>query len=111
MNSEIQSPFILIKRLEADVLRLLSHIDITDLDSVQQRTLIQLKNEMTDARLDVQDYELAETREHQLRNAKDAIRRLAHVQKAISDNDLHVFGAVDVAHLLAQIGQVTDRLK
>lgn len=105
------SPFILAKRLEADVNRLLYGIDAAELDTKEQQTLILLKNTLVDARLDVQDYELAETREFQLGNAKDAKHRLTIIQEIISENSLQTFGPVDVAHLLAQIGQITDRLK
>ncbi len=104
------SPFLLVKQLESDVLRLLSTIEITDLDIVQQRTLTQLKNSLVDARLDVQDYELAETRELQIGNRDDARRRLEYVQKTIADNTFNAFGSVDVAHLIAQIGQISDHL-
>jgi hypothetical protein len=105
------SPFLLTKQLEANILRLLAHIDIVDLNTKEQHILAQLKNSLIDARLEIQDYELAETRELQLGNAKQAKEYLDAVQKTISNNSLNVFGPVDVAHLTAYIGQITDRLK
>lgn len=106
-----QSPFILMKQLEGDVLRLLSHLDITLLDTKEQHLIAQLKNGLIDARLEIQDYELAETREHQLRNARDAKKYLIKIEKFITTNPSGAFGAVDTAHLFAQIGQIGDRLK
>ena len=93
-----------------DVLGLLSGIDITDLSASEQKVLARLKSGLVDIRLEVQDYELAETRELQLKNAKKAQEYLKAVEKTISDNVLNVFGPVDVAHLTAYIGQITDRL-
>lgn len=101
----------LVKGLETDVLRLLSHFDVADLDVRQQQDLAQLKNGLIDARLEIQDYELAETRDDQLRNAKTAKKYLHNVEKLIVANPAGIFGAVDVAHLTAYIGQIQDKLR
>lgn len=93
------------------MLRLLNGIDLPTLDSKEQRLISELKNTLIDARLDIQDYELAETREFQLGNAKEALVRLKKVQTIISSNVLNVFGAVDVAHLVAQIEQIKAKLR
>lgn len=106
-----KSPFILAKRLEADVLRLLSHIDITELSPGEQQELSILKNSLIDARLEIQDYELAETREFQLKNAQQAKDYLATAHAGIIKNPKNTFGAVDVAHLTAYIGQIVDNLR
>ena len=105
------SPFLLVKQLQADVFGLLRGFDIGDLDVAEQKRVDQLRVDLTDARLDIQDYELAETRDDQLRNAKDARARLLRAQHYISTNNLSVFGPVEVAHLTAQIGQINDRLR
>lgn len=106
-----ESPYVLAKKLEADIVRLLSTLDVATSSPKEHTTLAELKNTMIDARLDIQDYELAETRDFQLENAREAKERLMIVQGHISANTLHVFGAVDVAHLTARIGQITDLLK
>lgn len=111
MAENIQSPFLLVKRLEADVLRLLGQIDLMLLSIEEQQKIARLKNNLIDARLEIQDYELAETRDDQLRNAADAKKYLKKVRVVISGNQLNVFGAVDVAHLTAKIEQIADRLK
>lgn len=109
--SNTTSPFLLAKQLEGDILRLLAHIDLTLLETKEQNIIAQLKNGLIDARLEIQDYELAETRDHQLRNAHDAKKYLVRIEKFITTNPANVFGAVDTAHLFAQIGQISDRLK
>lgn len=105
------SPFLLAKQLEGDVLRLFSGIDIADLNNAEQQSVIRLKNALVDARLEIQDYELAETRDMQLKNAKNARHYLDTIQHLILANPSNVLGAVDVAHLTAYIGQITDNLK
>lgn len=105
------SPFLLVKRLEADVLRLLSGLDVSFLSMEEQHKVSRLKHDLVDARLEIQDYELAETRDDQLRNSADSRKYLHKVKSAITDNTLHVFGAVDVAHLSAQIEQISDSLR
>lgn len=105
------SPFLLVKQLEADIVRLLSHLDLPTLQIKEQQGVAQLRNSMVDARLDVQDYELAETREDQLRNAKDAKKRLHTVEQLILANPSNVFGSVEVAQLSAYIGQIVDKLR
>lgn len=105
------SPFLVVKQLQGDVLRLLSGIDTTILDTKEQQAIEGLRNNLVDVRLEVQNYELAETRDHQLRNAKAARKYLHSIEKLIISNPSGVFGPVDVAHLTAYIGQITDRLK
>ena len=106
-----ESPFLLAKRLEADVLRLVSQLDPTYLTSEQQRKAGQLRNSLIDVRLEIQDYELAETRDDQLRNAAVSKKYLQKIRLLITDNSLDVFGAVDVAHLTAQVEQISDYLR
>lgn len=109
--SKSESPFLLIRQLESDVTRLLAQLDIALLTLAEQRKVSELKHSLIDARLEIQDYELAETREDQLRNAKDSKKYLHTAQTIVSSNTIHVFGAVDVAHIVAQIGQIIDRLR
>lgn len=105
------SPFVLAKQLESDVTRLFSHIDVHELAAAEQQLVRELRHGLIDARLEIQDYELAETRELQLKNAKSAREFLLHIQNIISSNTISVFGAVDVALLTALIGQITDKLR
>lgn len=105
-----ESPFLLMKQLEADIGRLIADLDVATLETREQHKLAQLKNSLIDARLDIQDYELAETREHQIRNAQDARRRLLQIEKALTEKPMHILGTVDVAFLAAQIGYISGKL-
>ena len=106
----ISSPFLLVKQLQGDILRLLMSVDVTSLDIKEQQAVEDLRNNLIDARLEIQDYELAETREHQLRNAKAAKEYLQTVEKLIISNPAGIFGPVEFAHLTACISQITDRI-
>lgn len=110
MTETYKSPYILVKELEADVLRLLSQLDLQLLSTPEQQKVARLKNNLIDARLEIQDYELAETRENQLRNVAASKKYLQKIRVVVSSNHLNVFGAVDVAHLGAKIEQIADRL-
>lgn len=106
---EDKSPFLLVKRLQSDVLRLLSQVEPSS--GAEQRKIEQLQNNLIDVRIEIQDYELAETRGDQLRNKEDAEKYLQKIKSTITDSSINVFGAVDVAHLTAQVEQITDRLR
>lgn len=101
----------LVSELKQDILRQLSRLDIVSLPTKEQEVIEQLRGEIVDARLDIKDYELAETRDDQLRNAKDAKKRLHTVEQLILANPSNIFGSVEVAQLTAYIGHITDRLR
>lgn len=105
------SLFILAKSLEGSVARLLRAIDVYELPT-KQRTLIEnLKRELSDTKLEVRDYELAETRQFQLTNATKAKRYLSQANKHIlAASEANLFGPADVAQLSAQIEQISNNL-
>jgi len=106
------SPFLLIKSLETQLSRVLSAIDVFDLPMAEQKLIIGLKTELTDARLDIRDYELSETRNAQLGKARDAKKRLEKIRKGIlAASEYNVFGAADVAQVSAQLEQIIENLR
>lgn len=111
MGLEEQSPFLAIKSLELQLIGILSAIDIYAVSASEQKTVALLKRELTDARLDVRDYELSETRVEQLGKAQEARQRLNHVRRLIlSASEFDIFGPVDVAQLTAQVELIDSRL-
>lgn len=109
MNST--SPFILVGQLNHDILRQLSKVDVVELTIKDQQAIEQLRNEIMDARLEVKDYELAETRDDQLRNAKAAKDGLHRAEQIVLLNPGNAFGAVEVAHISAYISNIRDKLR
>jgi hypothetical protein len=106
---ENMSPFLAAQRVEQQVKALLKVADTDYLEPVEQKALSVIRRLLTDARLDIRDYELSETREEQLKCAAAARKRLQKLQKAILTASL-VFGPADVAQLSAQLEQIEGRL-
>lgn len=106
-----QSPFAVIKQLQADILRLLRAIDVTDYSLAEQKSIAVLKNTLADVRLDIQDYEFAETKADQERFSKDAKKRLAETHVLLLSLPAGIAGPVDIAHLSAYISDIIDRLR
>ena len=101
------SPYRLVKQLERQVLGGLSSVDEADIPTSGQQAIRELRRALTDARLDIRDYELSETREAQLELRKDARNRLLGVRQGILQaSEYNIFNAVDVAHLSAIVEQV-----
>jgi hypothetical protein len=104
-----KSPFLRIKQLEIHINGILSSVDLYELERTQQKIVVALKRELVDARLDIRDYELSETRNEQLENAKNARKRIDTLRMQIlSASEYDLFGAVDVAQLTAQLDQIAD---
>lgn len=109
---ESQSPFLAVKDLEAQLNSIFSMIDIYDLPATEAKLVNTLKREVVDARLDIRDYELSETRDEQLECAKVAKKRLEHVRKNIlAASEHNIFGAADVAQLSARLEQIIGNLR
>jgi len=110
MNME--SPFLAIKNLETQLNGLLAAIDLYALPVGERKLVTVLRREVTDARLDIRDYELSETRAEQLDNAKQAKERLERMRKTIlAISEYNIFSAVDVAQLTAQLDQIIEALR
>ena len=109
---EITSPYTLIKQLEAQVRSGLSGLDLMTLPLGEQKVLEELRQALVDARLTAQDYELSETRDMQLKRAKEAKQLLRQAEKGILTASHHdVFGPVEVAHLSANIERAIGHLQ
>jgi hypothetical protein len=109
---EVQSPYLLMQQFERLLLGHLSAIDIYDVPAAERKVITALKHETVDARLDIRDYELSETREEQLDNAKEAKSRLQRLHKHIlAASEYNVFSAIDVAQMSATLEQIKERLK
>ncbi|HEY5806098.1 MAG TPA: hypothetical protein VIS56_01780 [Candidatus Saccharimonadales bacterium] len=104
---EETSPFKLAKDISAHVARLVSGLDIDSLPLNVRETVMTLKAQATDIRLDVRDYGMAETREDQQRLAKEAVERLESIQATIlKASEYNLLSAADVAQLSAQLQQL-----
>ena len=92
------------------MLQLLRAVDTADYTIKEQQTIATLKNTLADVRLDIQDYEFAETKAEQLRFSTDAKRRLDKIHTLLLALPLGVAGPVDIAQLSAYIEHIKERL-
>lgn len=108
---ESESPFLLIKALEAQLNSVLSAVDIYALGAGEQKVVASIKREIIDARLDIRDYELSETRLEQVKCATAAKKRLEDIRKLIlSASEYNVFSAIEVAQLSAQVEHINGNI-
>jgi hypothetical protein len=102
---ENTSPFLAMQRMEAQLKGLLRNIDTELLTAAEQKAVAAIKRLMVDARLDIRDYELSETRVEQLQNAETAKKRIATLQSHVLEAGA-VFGPADVAQIGGQLEQI-----
>lgn len=107
---ENQSPFLAMQQAETQIKRLLRGVDADLLSPDEKKALASVRRLAVDARLDIRDYELSETRAEQLKCAAAGKRRLGKLQAAILAVG-QVFGPADVAHVTAALEQITENLQ
>ncbi len=97
------------QRAEGQIKAVLRAVDVDVLTPDEKKAFATVKRLATDARLDIRDYELSETRDEQLKCAVSARKRLSKLQAAILGTG-QAFGPADVAQLGAQLEQIAGRL-
>lgn len=103
---------VLVKRVESQIRQVLRKVDLADLTGRDRKFITDLQQNLIDARIYVSSYELSETREEQLDNAKKSKKWLnAALKNILSASESDIFGAIDVAELSAQIERIKDNLK
>ena len=104
------SPFLAMQKLDTQLKGMVRFVDVEILEPVEKKALTDIKRLSTDAKLDIRDYELSETREEQLKYAAAAKKRLKKLDHCILAAG-NVFGATDVAQLGAQLEQINGWLE
>lgn len=105
------SLYVLVRRLGTDITRVVARIDVSQLDASQRHILTRLRGNIADARLDVREYEFAETRAEQIQSAKEGRERLEQLRKSmLTASEYNFFSAIEVAALSAQIDRIIDSL-
>lgn len=106
-----ETPYMLAKLLERTIARIVSGTDIYDLEAKPRELVASLKRKAGDARLDVRDYEYADTRRDQLAHAGAARKRLQDLRADILAASEHgIFNTVDVVQLSTWIDSLVDQL-
>lgn len=105
------SPYQQVKTLETQIGTLLSQLDIDALPPKERQLVTLIKRQLNDARLDVRDYEYADTRVEQSTHGQEAKQRLETVQHTIvAASEYNIFSAVDVALFTAKAQHIAAQL-
>lgn len=106
-----ETPLGLIRSFEQYLSTILAAIDIDDQPLAIRSAILLMKRQVVDARLDIRDYEYADTRAEQERHARTAKKQLAQLEENIvSSTQLSIFSSVDIAQLSAQIQLISSQL-
>lgn len=99
-------------RLVGQVGSILNRTDLDMLDKSEMRLVGTIKRLMADARLDIRDWEMADSKEEMQKGAEEALERLNEVRASILLASEHnLFTAIDIAEITAQFDQVVAELK
>jgi hypothetical protein len=99
------------KDLVSQISSLIAAYDIDSFGPTERELLTTLKRRLGDIRLDVRDYEYAETRLEQQALGREARKRLTALQKDIlKASEYSLFSAIDVAQLTAKAEHINEQL-
>ena len=108
----MSSPLTHTKSLETQLRAVVSKLDLAEVSREERAAVTALKNDLTDARLDIRDYEFSETRAEQLKLAKQARTSLGKIRADILHaSEYNIFNAVDVAQFTAQLEQIIETIE
>jgi hypothetical protein len=106
-----ESALTLMTRLNMQVGSLLSALDIDLIGKETGKILRLIRRLSEDARLDVRDWEMSDSRVEMEQHAQVAKKRLEELRKQVLKASEHgIFSAVDVVHISAQIDSIEDML-
>lgn len=102
----------LIRKLSANLNGIVSAVDVDALQRPEREAIQGIRRLLMDVRLDVRDYELAETRAEQLtlaHTAKERLEQLHHSMLRLSE--YNILGSVDVAQNSSYIQYIISKLQ
>jgi MoxR-like ATPase len=106
------SLYSLARQVERTIAAIVSGTDIYALEAKPRELAVSLKRQAADARLDVRDYEHAETRREQLQYGRASRERFEVLHRNIlAVSEYSIFTTVDVVQLSAWIDSLLQRLE
>lgn len=101
----------LMKRVEGYITQQFAGVDVLDVAKIERELIESMRRLVIDLKLDLRDYELAETRADQLTYLIDGKLRVKELRAMIILSGTHnLFGPVDVGHVTALLEQVNEQL-
>jgi DNA-binding FrmR family transcriptional regulator len=99
-------------RVAGQVGSILSRVDLDLYGPAEVKLIGTIKHLLQDARLDIRDWELADSRAEMQKYARDGLKRIEQVRASIlmaSERD--IFTAVEVAEISAQLDFAANELR
>jgi vacuolar-type H+-ATPase subunit D/Vma8 len=90
----------------------LTRVDLDVMDRAQMKLVGTIKHLLQDTRLDIRDWEMADSRAEMQRHAREAMKRLEQVRQSIllaSEHD--IFTAIEIADISAQFDHFAAELQ
>jgi tRNA U34 5-carboxymethylaminomethyl modifying GTPase MnmE/TrmE len=110
-SDDTSAPSVMFKKLESDVRLALRKVNDRQLEPKYRKALAEIRQNLVDIRIYTNAYDFSEERGEQLDNAKLARKWLEQMHRHIlKASEADIFSAIDVAHLTAQIDQITGDL-
>ncbi len=107
-----ESALVLATRINHELNGMLASLDIDIIGRETSKIIVAIKRLAADARLDIRDYEMSDSRVEMLENAEVAIKRLQELRVQILKVSEHgIFSAIDIAQLSAQLDEIVDQLR
>lgn len=91
---------------------ILNRLDIDLLDHMQLKLVGTIKRLLADTRLDIRDWEMADSREEMQKHAREALKRLEQVRHSILLASEHnIFSPIEIAELSAHFDHIASGLR
>jgi hypothetical protein len=100
----------IIRKLSTNLIGIVSKVDVDALQRPEREAVQAIRRLLVDVRLDVRDYELAETRAEQLELGKVAQKRLEELHDHIlKTSEYNILSSVDVAQNTAYVQYIISK--
>ncbi|HSH56300.1 MAG TPA: hypothetical protein VK983_05785 [Candidatus Limnocylindrales bacterium] len=101
------SPLDQMRRLERQILGIIAYLDVDLIGRRTAQTISQLQRDIGDARLDLRDFETADTRAELVEYGKEALKRLDQLRTTIlKASESGIFSSVDVIEMTTSLDRM-----
>lgn len=91
---------------------ILNRLDTDLLGTTELKLVGTIKRLLADTRLDIRDWEMADSRSEMQKHARESLKRLEQVRQSILlASEYDVFSAIDIAELSAHFDHIASELR
>lgn len=100
------------RRLERHILGLLTALDVDIIGRETAKTIALIKLHIGDARLDIRDFEMADSRAELVTMGEEALRRVEILHRSIlRASESGIFSAIDVIEMTTGLEQISRDIR